>query len=299
MPFFSRSKLSAVTAITATAMTAVAMAVSVTACGGSSGGTTSASGPVQSFAPSTAMAKIQKRGKLIVGVKFDQPLFGLKNPVSGKLEGFDIEIARMLAKDLTGNPDNIEFVESVTKNREAFIQQGKVDVIIATYAVTDERKAVVGFAGPYFDTGVSMMVRKDDTSITKGADLAGKTVCTTTGARAIDILEDKVPEAKLTEFATYSECAQALKEKRVQAVVTGETILLGVVAQNQEQFRLVPGYIDVEADAIGFPKSDTALHDYLDGFLKRIAGNGEWKTAYDATVGTQKKGDATPPKITL
>lgn len=245
------------------------------------------------------MAKIQQRGKITVGTKFDQPLFGLKNPVTGKLEGFDVEIARLLAKDLTGSADNIDFVETVTKNREAFIQQNKVDAVIATYAVTDKRKDVVGFAGPYFDTGVSVMVRKDETGITKAADLSGKNACTTNGARAADLLPKDAPGVKITLFATYSDCAQALKEKRVDAVVTGETILLGIVAQNQDQFTLLDGYIDSEEDAIGFAKSDAAFHDYLDGFLRKIEANGEWKKAYDDTVGTVKKTPVTPPKITL
>jgi glutamate transport system substrate-binding protein len=279
---------------------AAATVFALTACGGSSGdGTKTASEPKQTFAAGTTMARIQQRGKIIIGVKFDQPLFGLKDSVSGKLGGFDIEIARMLAKDITGSADNVTFVEAVTKNREAFIQQGKVDAIIATYAVTDKRKAVVGFAGPYFDTGIAIMVRKDDFSIIKGADLNGKTVCTTSGARAADQLPKVAPTAKIIQFATYSECAQALKKKRVQAVVTGETILLGVVSQNKDQFKMADSYIDAEQDAIGFAKTDTAFHDFLTTFLKKIEANGEWKRAYDATIGTEKKGLGTPPKITL
>lgn len=286
-----------------------ALAITLSACSSSGGNTDSPStnpaqksattGGATTSADGASIAKIKQRGKLIVGVKFDQPLFGLKNPVNGHLEGFDVEIAKMIAKDLTGSADNIEYVETVTANREAFIQQKKVDLVIATYAVSDARKKVVGFAGPYYDTGVAIMVRKDDNSITDGKSLNGKKVCTVNGARAAELLPDAAPSAKVSLFSTYSDCAQALKEKRVDAVVTGETILLGIVEQNQDQFKMVPGYIAQEEDAIGFTKGDTAMHAYLDSFLHKIEDNGSWAKAYQDTIGTVTHKTPPLPKITL
>ncbi|SDP80818.1 glutamate transport system substrate-binding protein [Arthrobacter sp. ok909] len=276
---------------------AATLALGATACGSSP--SPASSTPSQSFAAGTTMSKIQQRGKLIVGVKFDQPMFGVKNPVTGQMEGLDIELAKRIAKDLTGSEDNIEYVEAVTANREAFLQQNKVDLILASYAVTDERKKVVAFAGPYLESGVSIMVRKDESSISTKNDLNGKPVCTTTGARAAQLLPALAPQAKLTLFGTYSECAQALKQKRVDAVVTNESLLLGLIEQNKDDFKIVGDYLATEEYAIGSAKGDTAWHDYLDGFLKKIADNGEWKAAYDSTIGAVRPADITAPHITL
>lgn len=276
---------------------AATLALGTTGCGSST--PPAASSPAQSFPAGTTMAKIQQRGKIIVGVKFDQPMFGVKNPVTGEMEGLDIELAKLLAKDLTGSEDNVEYVEAVTANREAFLQQGKVDAILASYAVTDERKKAVAFEGPYLESGVSTMVRSDDSSISKKDDLNGKPVCTTTGARAAQLLPTLAPQAKLTLFGTYSECAQALKQKRVDAVVTNESLLLGLMEQNKGDFKVVGDYLASEEYAIGSAKDDTAWHDYLDGFLKKIEDNGEWKKAYDNTLGAVKPSDVTPPHITL
>ncbi|KRE77142.1 MULTISPECIES: glutamate ABC transporter substrate-binding protein [Micrococcaceae] len=276
---------------------AAALALGTTGCGSSTA--PAASTPVERFPAGTTMAKIQQRGKIIVGVKFDQPMFGVKNPVTGDMEGLDIELAKLLAKDLTGSEDNVEYVEAVTANREAFLQQGKVDAILASYAVTDERKKAVAFEGPYLESGVSTMVRNDDSSISNKDDLNGKPVCTTTGARAAQLLPTLAPQAKLTLFGTYSECAQALKQKRVDAVVTNESLLLGLMDQNKGDFKLVGDYMASEEYAIGSAKDDTAWHDYLDGFLKKIEDNGEWKKAYDNTIGAVKPSEVTPPQITL
>lgn len=273
------------------------LTLGATACGADTAAT---AGPAQTFPAGSTMAKIQERGKVIVGVKFDQPLFGVKNPVSGKMEGLDIEMAKILAKDITGSADNIEYVEAVTKNREAFIEQNKVDVVIASYAVTEARKKVVSFAGPYLESNVALMVRKDDSSIEKPEDLAGKSVCSTTGARAAQLIEEAVPDAKLMLFSTYSECAQALKDKRVDAVTTTEAILLGVESQNPDSFRIASGHLaDAEAFAIGSAKADTVFHDYLDGVLSKAIADGEWQKAYDATIGKVKPGTVIPPKIVL
>src|SRR6266545_8032148 len=123
-------------------------------CGDDGGGTGGAS-----FAAGSTMARLQSAGKVTVGTKFDQPLFGLKN-LEGKPEGFDVEIAKIIAGELGISPDSIQCVETVSANREPFIQQGKVDFVVATYTINDKRKQVVDFAGPYYVAGQDIMVKK-------------------------------------------------------------------------------------------------------------------------------------------
>ncbi|WP_129843671.1 glutamate ABC transporter substrate-binding protein [Streptomyces sp. RFCAC02] len=255
--------------------------------------------PDHLFPEGTSLREIQDRGTLVVGVKFDQPAFGLLNPLTGEPEGFDIEIARLVAEDLTGSRDNISFVETVTANREAFIQQGKVDMVVASYVVTDARLRQVSFAGPYYDTGISILARKDDRTIRGADDLNDRPVCVAQGSQSAHVVPEVAPRARLTEFSAYSYCAQALKDGRVDAVVTSESILIGLAQQNPDELAVVPGHLEPEEAAIGFTKDDAAMHDYLDGLLTEIARNGAWEQAYADTVGRVTHDSPTPPEPVL
>src|SRR3954452_17853961 len=216
----------------------VALALVMAACGSDdkddadvSSSKTEAKAPT--FPAGSTMDGIQKKGKLVVGTKFDQPLFGLKNPTNGKVEGFDVEIANLIAKGIFGNDitGKVDFVEAVSKNREPFIQNGTVDIVVATYTINATRKQVVDFAGPYFIAHQDIMVKKGDTSIKSVTDLNGKKVCSVQGSTSIKNLQTQAPQADTSiTFDTYSKCAKALSDGRVQAVTTDNVILAGLVA---------------------------------------------------------------------
>ncbi|MEO6985241.1 MAG: glutamate ABC transporter substrate-binding protein [Paralcaligenes sp.] len=259
---------------------------------------------VKAYPAGTAMAKIQQRGKIIVGVKVDFPLFGLKNPITGKLEGMDIQLAQGIAKDLTGSASNIQFVEVNSGNREVFLQQHKVDIVIATYPPNPKRQKAVDFAGPYLMSPIGTMVNKGDDAIKKVSDLNGKNICVTKGSGSETFVPLNAPKAKLTVFGTMTQCMEALEQRRVEGVTTTQSILLGQMSQNPGKFQLVStellntaGKKASDNDSIGLPKGDQALHDYLDSYLKKIFANGDWKKMYDSTIGTVMPGDATPPPI--
>jgi len=129
---------------------------------------------VEQFPADSTMAKIQKRGKLVVGSSLNTLMFSSRNPMTGDVEGFEADLARMLAKKLTGSEDNIEWVSTTPENRIPLVENKRVDMVIATMTVTDERKKVIGFAGPYYLAGQDSLVRADDDSIRKTADLDGK-----------------------------------------------------------------------------------------------------------------------------
>ena len=116
--------------------------------------------PAKIFEGDSTMAKVQQRGELRVGIKFDAPLFGLKDPRTDNIQGFDAEMGRLIAKDLLGSPDRVKFIETSSKNRELFLNQNRVDVVLATYSITPERERVVDFAGPYYEAGKALLIRK-------------------------------------------------------------------------------------------------------------------------------------------
>ncbi len=254
------------------------------------------------FAPGTTMANVQSKGKLVVGVKFDQPGFGQKNPTNGQVEGFDVEIAKLIAVGLFGGtPESVtpkvEFVEAVSKNREPFIQNGNVDIVIATYTINDTRKQVVDFAGPYFVAEQDLMVKSDDDAIKSVTDLNGKKVCTVKGSTSETNVRQKAPQADVTLFDTYSQCAEALGDGRVVAVTTDNTILAGLVQQSNGQYKLVDAPFSNEPYGIGLKKGDEAFRDFLNNRLEEIEADGSWSQAFAGTLGKLGLETPTPPRI--
>jgi glutamate transport system substrate-binding protein len=277
----------------------LALMLALAACGGDDGGGDSG-GQVNegaSFAEGTTMARLKDAGAVKVGTKFDQPLFGLKN-LEGKPEGFDVEIAKLIAGEMGIAPDKIEFIEAVSANREPFIEQGKVDFVVATYTINDKRKQVVDFAGPYYEAGQDIMVAKGNPEGIGGPDdLAGKKVCSVTGSTPAENIRTNYPDAELTEFDVYSKCAEALKNGQVQAVTTDNVILLGLISQDEEAFELVGKPFTKEPYGIGLKKGDTEFRTFINDTLDKIEKDGRWKAAWDATAGKVATETPTPPAI--
>jgi glutamate transport system substrate-binding protein len=277
---------------------ALALMLALAACGG--GDDEGGGGQVNegaSFAEGTTMARLKEAGKVTVGTKFDQPLFGLKN-LEGKPEGFDVEIAKLIAGEMGIAADSITWVETVSANREPFIQQGKVDFVVATYTINDKRKEVVDFAGPYYVAGQDIMVAKANPEGIKGPDdLAGKKVCSVTGSTPAENIRTNYPEANLTEFDVYSKCAEALKNGQVQAVTTDNVILLGLISQDPEAFELVGKPFTEEPYGIGLKKGDTEFRNFINDTLEKIYQDGRWKAAWEATAGKVATETPTPPTV--
>lgn len=278
---------------------ALALMLALAACGSDDNGGDSGGQVNQgaSFAEGTTMAKLKEAGTVKVGTKFDQPLFGLKN-LEGKPEGFDVEIAKLIAGEMGIAPDKIEFIEAVSANREPFIQQDKVDFVVATYTINDKRKQVVDFAGPYYEAGQDIMVAKGNPEGIAGPDdLAGKKVCSVTGSTPAENIRTNYPKAELTEFDVYSKCAEALKNGQVQAVTTDNVILLGLISQDEEAFELVGKPFTKEPYGIGVKKGDTEFRTFINDTLEKIQQDGRWKAAWDATAGKVATEAPTPPAV--
>jgi glutamate transport system substrate-binding protein len=265
------------------------IAVGLSGCGKSSSTKAGGSTKAPTFASDSTMAAIQQKGKLTIGTKFDQPLFGLKDPTTGKIEGFDADIGREIAKAIFGNVTDIDskinFVETVSKNREPFIQNGTVDIVIATYTINATRKQVVDFAGPYFQAHEDIMVKKADTSIKSVDDLNGKKVCSVQGSTSLKNLMAKAPQADTSiTFDTYSKCAEALGDGRVQAEVTDNSILAGLAAQSDGKYKVLNAPFSDEPYGIGLKKGDTSLRTFLNDNLQKLEDNGTWKNLFNRDV---------------
>lgn len=280
----------------AASMAAAALALS--ACGGgdsdSGSGDTASVNASASFAAGSTMEKINKAGVVKVGTKFDQPLFGMKG-LSGQPEGFDVEVAKMVAGALGVPADKIQWVETKSSVREEKIKKGEVDFIVATYTINAKRKAQVSFAGPYYEAGQQLMVKKDDSKIT-GPDALksnpSSKVCSVSGSTPADnIAKYLASKSQLVLFDDYSKCVDALKANQVAAVTTDNVILLGYVQESDGAYKLAGDTFTKEPYGIGIKKGDTAFCKFINDTLKANAEG--YKKAWEDTAG-KVEGSTTP-----
>ncbi|MFE2268935.1 glutamate ABC transporter substrate-binding protein [Streptomyces lavendulae] len=270
--------------------TAVVLALTATACGGGS----------KDSASDAGASGGTKSDKIVIGIKFDQPGLGLKTP-DGKYEGFDVDVATYVAKELGYQPDQIEWKQAVSAERENLISNGDVKFIAATYSINDKRKAKVDFAGPYFLAHQDLLVRTDDSSITKVEDLNKKKLCSVTGSTsAQNVKKDLAKDADLLEQGGYSECLTALENKSVDALTTDDSILAGYAAQekNKGKFKLVGLKMSNENYGIGLKKGDKELQTKINAALRKMVSDGSWEAAVKKNLGPANYKNEPAPQIT-
>ncbi|MCX8002662.1 MAG: glutamate ABC transporter substrate-binding protein [Anoxybacillus mongoliensis] len=240
-------------------------------------------------AAETTLDKIKERGKLVVGVKYDLNLFGLKNPQTGEVEGFDIDIAKGLAKKILGDENKIELKEVTSKTRIPMLNNGEIDAIIATMTITDERKKEVDFSDVYFLAGQSLLVKKDS-NINGIADVnkKGVTVLTAKGSTSAQNIRAKAPKATVLEFENYAEAFTALKAGQGDALTTDNALLFGMAKQDPN-FRVVDETFSEEPYGIAVRKGDKELLDVINEYLKEIKANGEYDKIYEKWIGEKPK----------
>ena len=238
------------------------------------------------FPEGSTMAKLADAGKITIGTKFDQPLFGQAGP-DGKPVGFDVEIGKILAGALGIDADGIEWTETVSANREPFIENGQVDIVVATYTINDTRKEVVDFAGPYYVAGQALMVLVDNEDITGEDSLAGKKVASVEGSTPAQYILDNHPDAELVHFDTYSNCVTALINGQVDVVTTDNVILAGFVESDPDNLKLVNDgetFTD-EPYGVGLAKGDDDFRAFLNDTLEAAYEDGSWAKAWEDTAG--------------
>ena len=249
-----------------------------------------------SFPADSTMAEIIERGSITIGTKFDQPLFGLKDPRTGDVEGFDVEIARLIVERL-GADVEIKFVETPSAVRETAIQDGTVDMVVATYTINDTRKEKIDYAGPYYIAGQDIMVAAGDDSISGVDDLNGKRVCSVQGSTSVTNVREMAPQAEVVEYDVYSKCADDLRNGRVDAVSTDNVILVGLIDESDGAFELVGEPFTEEPYGIGVKKGDDDFRTFVNDVLEDLFENGDWAEAYDSTVGAVTGETVEPPTV--
>lgn len=296
----------------AAAAIAAVLALTVGACGSKEGSPSSEGDdadkpdlPTYSVAKdvdvdSSVLKAAQKRGKLVVGSKADQPYLGYQDPGSKKYEGFDVEIAKMVAADLGFDPEeDIEWKTIDSSIRETAVSKGQVDLMIGTYTINDERKKQVDFAGPYYMAGQDLLVRDDEKEI-KGPDtIKGKTVCSIKGSTPLRNITENKDEygAKTVELSKYTDCVKQLIDGQVDAMTTDDAILKGYAAQQPDNLRVVGETFGDEPYGVGMKKGDKDLRNAVSDAIEAHIENGDYEKAYEATLGLSGSDFVEPPKL--
>jgi glutamate transport system substrate-binding protein len=268
---------------------AAGAALVLSACGGGSG--TSGGGEASGGTGGGDTVRI--------GIKFDQPGLGFKN--GNEYTGFDVDVAKYVAKELGYAEDKIEFVESPSANRENMLANKQVDMIFATYSITDERKKTVDFAGPYFVAGQDLLVRADDNSITGPDSLNGKNLCSVTGSTSAQRIKDEhASNVNLVERPSYAECVTAMQGGQIDAVTTDDIILAGLAAQpnNAGKYKVVGSPFSEEKYGVGLPKGTDKCAD-INAAINKMIDDGAWEEALKKNtegVDYSYNKDLNPPK---
>jgi glutamate transport system substrate-binding protein len=275
------------------AVTLLAGGLVLSACGKEGGPGDTGTAPSQQVAAevtvdgSPTFDKMKSRGRVVIGVKEDQPGLGYKDATSGKFTGFDIEIAKLVAAKLGFGDDKIDYKAIPSQGREQALINGDVDYYVGTYTINAKRKEQIAFAGPYFTAGQDLLVKKDDNSITGPETLKGKKVCSVSGSTPIQKVKSEgltEPE-NIVELQNYSQCVEQLEQGAVDAVTTDDAILKGYASQSQTTLKVVGKTFSSEPYGIGLPKDDKALRDKVNDVLQAALDGTEWQAAYDATLG--------------
>ncbi|MDO5495559.1 MAG: glutamate ABC transporter substrate-binding protein [bacterium] len=287
-----------------TAGTVAALALTLAACGGTgNGGTTTPAGGGETTTEAGGEETGGEtggagggEGTLTVGIKYDQPGLGLQQ--GADFTGFDVDVARYVAEHL--GYDDIEFVESISAQRETMLENGQVDMIFATYSITDARRERVDFAGPYFVAGQDLLVRQDEAEITGPETLEGRILCSVEGSTSAERIRDDHPGVELYPAATYSECVELLTATTVDAVTTDDIILAGFANQPAYagQLKVVGNTFSTENYGVGLPKGSTELCGQVNEAIAEMVSSGAWEEALSSNAGAdyQYNAETNPPE---
>ena len=227
----------------------------------------------------STMAEIKARGRLIVGVDQSTYYFGYRDPSSVEIKGFDVDIAREIARSIFGDPDRIELQVVDALKREDVLESGQVDLVVRTYSITCDRKKEVDFSTTYFYANQRILVAKGS-QIHSTADLVGRRVCAVSGTTSLRRLMAVNPDLTVVGVANWTDCLLMLQQGQVDAISTDDAVLAGLAYQDPNM-ELVGDSLGIEPYGVGIKKGNDDLVRFVNGVLAQIREDGTWNQLYD------------------
>ncbi|WP_328646204.1 glutamate ABC transporter substrate-binding protein [Amycolatopsis sp. NBC_00348] len=260
--------------------------------------TATACGPAHVSPTDSVVARAGATDHLTIGIRFDAP--GLsEHTVDGRFVGFDVDVATFVAGELGVDAKDITWRETTSATRETDLASGTVDLVVATYSITDKRKQQVSFAGPYFTTGQDLLVRRTAADITGPETLNSRKLCSVTGSTPAQQVKDKFAQAvQLVEYPRYPDCVTALLAGQIDAVTTDGVILAGYVARDPELLKVVGKPFSKENYGVGLRKGDTQGVSKIDDAIGKMVSSGEWLRSLNANIGPSGYQLPPPPEVT-
>lgn len=230
----------------------------------------------------SSIAVIKKRGYIRIGVFSDKSPFGYVDS-NGKNQGFDVYIAKRFAKDLLGDESKVKFVLVDAQSRVSYLQTNKVDIIMANFTVTDDRKQKVDFANPYMKVSLGV-VSPTNSKITSVDELKGKKIIVAKGTTAETYMTQSLPDVQLVKFDQYSEIFEALKDKRGDAIVSDNTEVLAWAKKNPGFTVGVASFGNKDTIAPAVAKGNKELRTWINKDLEKLGKENFVHKAYDETL---------------
>nr|WP_231387231.1 glutamate ABC transporter substrate-binding protein [Nocardia sp. BMG111209] len=231
-----------------------------------------------SDAAGPALTAIRTRGRVVVGLDIGSNLFSFRDPLTGTLAGFDVDIAREIARDLFGSPDRIEFRVLGAADRENALEQHTVDIVVKTMTITCERRRNVTFSTTYLLAHQRILALKSS-RIRGLAELAGKRVCAVAGTTSLDRIHRDQPAASILSVPSWSDCLVVLQQGQVDAVSSDDVLLAGLAVQDPHTRTVGPALSD-EPYGVGIPLGADDLVRFVNHTLERIRIDGTWERLY-------------------
>ena len=243
----------------------------------------------------STMRKIQSRGRLIAGVSADTYLLGSRNPLTGQIEGFDIDMVKAVAKAIFGNENAYQLKVITAAQRIPALQNGDVDMVARNMTINCDRWKQIAFSTEYYRSGQKVMVRKGSkaTSIT---DLAGQRVCAPKGTSSMDNLIKLAPKAIAVGADNHTGCLVLFQQGAVAAITGDDTVLAGLAAQ--DPYAVVPDQkaFTAEPYGLGFSSRSVDLVRFVNARLAQMRSDGEWTAIYNRWLRAPLGPAPEPPK---
>jgi glutamate transport system substrate-binding protein len=247
-------------------------------------------------AGSQTFSAMASQKKIIIGVKNDQPGIGYYDPQTKSYSGFDIEIAELIAAGLGFGLSEIQFIPIESIDRETALENGSVDMVVASYSYTTARAQEVSFAGPYFETNEGLLIRSNETSVTKMSSLTpADNVCSAADSTPLQQLPT-LTDAHVVALGSYSQCVDKLLANQVDGVYTDLAIDAGYAAQDPGRLKVIPvNAAQTQYYGIGVQFGESNLVAKIDQILSAAEADGTWKAIFNATLAPSGIRPVIPP----
>lgn len=245
--------------------------------------------------PGGVLREIQDRGRLIVGVADDALRFSFLNPLTGQIEGFDVDVAKEVAEAIFGDPEAVELRAIAYSQRIPVLEDGSVDIVVDTFTINCTRKTRIGFSTVYFEAGQKVLVRTDS-GATSIQDLAGQRVCAAAGSTSLENLERDAPGVERVEVEDQTDCLVLFQRGEVDAISTDDTILAGLAAQDPFATIVGPAFSE-EPYGIGVNLDNEELLRFVNGVLERMRADETWTGIYSRWLDDLIEGPVPAPPL--